>query len=149
MIEITLGTIAPNDCIDTLRQSVDFLPEGTPVRVVLTEEQRAMYGWISGVRLDTGRRGSVRDDVYSESLLVTDIPPNVVCYLVRDEVTGDEFECAPSKVLPYTRTQSVLRGLSQSRPERHDYEPGDSTHPMAGDPNCRVCGETRRQCEGR
>ena len=34
------------------------------------------------------------------------------------------------------------------RPARHDYEPGDTTHPMATDPNCRICGETRRTCEG-
>lgn len=30
----------------------------------------------------------------------------------------------------------------------HDYEPGDEQHAMAGDPDCRVCGQTRRQCEG-
>lgn len=27
--------------------------------------------------------------------------------------------------------------------ERHDYEPGETTHPMHTDPNCRVCGEVR------
>ena len=26
---------------------------------------------------------------------------------------------------------------------RHDYEPGDTTHPMKSDPDCRVCGGTR------
>jgi hypothetical protein len=30
----------------------------------------------------------------------------------------------------------------------HDYEPGDTTHPMSTDPDCRICGETRRTCEG-
>lgn len=35
---------------------------------------------------------------------------------------------------------------AQRRP--HDYEPGDEQHRMAGDPDCRVCGETRRICEG-
>lgn len=115
MIEITLGTIAPNDCIDTLRQSVDFLPEGTPVRVVLTDSPGDMFGYVSGVRLDTGRRGVVRNGVYrpqpapvgpGDALCAHDIPPNLVCYLVRDDVTGEEFECAPSKVLPYVRSQS-------------------------------------------
>jgi len=33
--------------------------------------------------------------------------------------------------------------------EHHDYEPGDTTHPMSTDPDCRVCGETRRACERR
>ena len=33
--------------------------------------------------------------------------------------------------------------------EAHDYEPGDTAHPMSTDPDCRVCGRTRRACEGR
>lgn len=35
-----------------------------------------------------------------------------------------------------------------SQRRTHDYEPGDEQHLMAGDPDCRVCGETRRTCEG-
>lgn len=31
--------------------------------------------------------------------------------------------------------------------DRHDYEPGSITHPMSTDPDCRICGETRRTCE--
>jgi hypothetical protein len=31
----------------------------------------------------------------------------------------------------------------------HDYEPGDTTHPMSTDPECRICGLTRRDCEKR
>lgn len=27
--------------------------------------------------------------------------------------------------------------------DRHDYEPGETTHPMKTDPDCRVCGEAR------
>jgi hypothetical protein len=38
--------------------------------------------------------------------------------------------------------------LERSEREPHDYEPGDTTHPMSSDPNCRICGETRRNCEG-
>lgn len=30
----------------------------------------------------------------------------------------------------------------------HDYEPGTERHPMSSEPNCRICGETRRTCEG-
>lgn len=111
-IAITLGTIAPNDCIDTLRQSVDFLPIETPVRVLLAESPGDMFGYVSGVRLDTGRRGTVRDGVYRPDAgsprhgRAQDIPPNVVTYLVRDEITGLEFECAPGKVLPYARTHA-------------------------------------------
>ena len=26
----------------------------------------------------------------------------------------------------------------------HDYEPGDDTHQMESDPDCRVCGESKR-----
>lgn len=104
MIELVIGTIAPNDSIETLRQSVDFLQEGTPVRVTLAESPGDLFGYVSGVRLDTGRRGSVRERTYRPDRYVRDIPPNVVCYLVRDEITGGEFECAPSKVLPYVRT---------------------------------------------
>lgn len=27
----------------------------------------------------------------------------------------------------------------------HDYEPGDVTHPMQTDPDCRICGEPKRR----
>lgn len=33
------------------------------------------------------------------------------------------------------------------RADPHDYEPGDTTHPMSTDPDCRACGQTRRACE--
>jgi hypothetical protein len=29
----------------------------------------------------------------------------------------------------------------------HDYEPGDTQHPMSSDPDCRICGKTRGSCE--
>lgn len=32
---------------------------------------------------------------------------------------------------------------SCSKCDRHDYEPGDVTHPMHTDPNCRHCGEAK------
>jgi hypothetical protein len=30
--------------------------------------------------------------------------------------------------------------------ETHDYEPGEETSPMATDPNCRICGRTKKDC---
>jgi hypothetical protein len=30
--------------------------------------------------------------------------------------------------------------LQQGKVEKHDYEPGESTHPMQTDPSCQVCG---------
>lgn len=30
------------------------------------------------------------------------------------------------------------------QPARHDYEPGEGTHPMETEPLCRVCGQAKR-----
>jgi hypothetical protein len=54
-----------------------------------------------------------------------------------------------SALAEYTapRDPGTLDSGDNSNP--HDYEPGDITHPMATDPNCRICGSTRRDCERR
>jgi hypothetical protein len=39
------------------------------------------------------------------------------------------------------------RKLNDDGDQPHAYEPGDEQHRMAGDPDCRVCGQTRRNCE--
>lgn len=98
-IELVIGTVCPNDSIESL--DVDFLPLETRVRVPLTDDitrvgTGTVYGTIVGVRLDTGRRGSYRWGAYRRSEL--DIAPNVVSYIVREDTTKAEYECAPSKV---------------------------------------------------
>lgn len=40
-----------------------------------------------------------------------------------------------------------LSAVKSASKRSHDYEPGDTVHPMSSDPDCRVCGQTRRQCE--
>lgn len=96
-IELVIGTVLPQDLPQSL--GVDFLRIDTPVRVLLAESPGDMFGYVSGVLLDTGRRGFLRGQHYRPDPYVADIPPNVVSYLVRDEITDLEFECAPSKVL--------------------------------------------------
>lgn len=42
-------------------------------------------------------------------------------------------------------TPSTLKGwVRRQEPEKHDWEPGEDTHPMGGDPRCRICGEDKR-----
>lgn len=99
-IELVIGTVTPNDSIESL--GVDFLPLETPVRVLLTDfdtgvSTGTLYGTVIGVRLDTGRRGSVRQGAYRPSPYVQDIAPNIVSYIVREDTTEAEYECAPSK----------------------------------------------------
>jgi hypothetical protein len=49
---------------------------------------------------------------------------------------------AVSRADAYDRTDRRLR-IKRPAP-RHDWEPGEGTHPMKTDPSCRVCGEPRR-----
>jgi hypothetical protein len=51
--------------------------------------------------------------------------------------------------LKYELTAQLMedRKLCDDGTPQHDYEPGDRAHNMVGDPDCRVCGETRRTCE--
>jgi hypothetical protein len=35
-------------------------------------------------------------------------------------------------------------GVEWPEQERHEYEPGERTHPMHTDPVCRVCGEPKK-----
>lgn len=39
--------------------------------------------------------------------------------------------------------------MTETTIERHDYEPGETAHPMSTDPDCCVCGRTRRSCDER
>lgn len=70
---------------------------------------------------------------------------------------GNETERSLSQqaVAVHIMHDEAVRSLAQrsrsalaNQGEPHDYEPGDEQHTMAGDPDCRVCGETRRTCEG-
>jgi hypothetical protein len=64
--------------------------------------------------------------------------------------TCADTECVSSgrALLCDTHGPELIRAaLKHNNP--HDYEPGDITHPMATDPDCRICGSTRRDCERR
>lgn len=39
---------------------------------------------------------------------------------------------------------TIARELADRIADRHDYEPGDTRHPMHTDPACRVCGRPAR-----
>jgi hypothetical protein len=64
----------------------------------------------------------------------------------RDHPSGDPD--AMQMKYELTAQEMDRRKLSDDGTPQHDYEPGDKAHNMAGDPDCRVCGETRRTCEG-
>ena len=60
-----------------------------------------------------------------------------VRWIVRDLATGADATVTRlwGKSVPLAAT---------AEDERHDYEPGDGSHPMHTDPLCRICGKAKR-----
>ena len=101
-ITIVLGDLGIESIAD-LEKTVPHHSIGTPVLVV---SGMAWYGWVTGVRLDTGRRGRIlTDGTYvpdpgdSRGHRADDVAPNVVSYVVRGDREGEgEFVVPPERV---------------------------------------------------
>lgn len=76
-----------------------------------------------------------------------DVPETgLLCRVVAQKGEGYETVLTPLRA-DIENAVWIKRGKLSGEVMRHDYEPGDTTHPMSTDPDCRICGETRRTCE--